>query len=125
MQSPSRGTSSLSSGFLCRTENAAPRGDCRVCFRGRLPCHEFDGLLDRNIGWLGVARFTASASDGSCRSMCSNLSFRYTQALNRDVDDGNRRWRGRRACPLAEPRRMPKEDAYELPGLDLCTPAGG
>jgi hypothetical protein len=27
-----------------------------------------------------------SASDGSCRSICSNLSFR----CNRDIDDGNR-----------------------------------
>jgi hypothetical protein len=48
---------------------------------------EFDALLDRNIG---AARFTASASDGSCRSICSNLSFRYTQVLNRDIGDDNR-----------------------------------
>ena len=48
---------------------------------------EFDALLDRNIG---AARFTASASNGSCRSICSNLSFRYTQVLNRDIGDDNR-----------------------------------
>ena len=59
-------------------------------FRGRLPSSRIDGLLDRNIGWLGAARFMASASDGSCRSICSNLSFRYTQLLDRDIDDDNR-----------------------------------
>jgi hypothetical protein len=63
---------------------------------------EFDALLDRNIG---AARFTASASDGSCRLICSNLSFRYTQVLNRDIGDADgtaaarAHWRIQGGCP--------------------------
>src|SRR5262245_42868141 len=46
------------------------------------------------------------ASDGSCRSTCSNLSFRGTQVLNRA------HWRI-------------QGGAHESPRLDLCTPTGG
>src|SRR5262252_10762484 len=79
----------VNSRFLTRSPRRRGR-TAPLEFRGRVPSPRIDGLLDRNIGWLGAARFMASASDGSCRSICSNLSFRYTQLLDRDIDDDNR-----------------------------------